>query len=114
MPCCGQRRESLKTNPPAGASVSFAPISWPQTRQAQRESLAPPRSRFAGGGAGAPGLVNVNSGQDVALRFTESSRIIVVGAVTRRRYEFSGLEPVKMVDSRDVGALLATRFFARG
>jgi hypothetical protein len=110
MPCCGQRRESLKTNPPAGASVSFAPINWPQTR---RESLAPRRSPFAGGGAVSPGLVNVNSRQDVALRFTESSRIIVVGAVTRRRYEFSGLEPVKMVDSRDVGALLATRFFAR-
>ena len=58
--------------------------------------------------------MNVNSRQDVALQFTESSRILVVGAVTRRSYEFSGLEPVKMVDSRDVGALLATRFFVRG
>jgi len=111
MACCGQRRESLKTNPP-GASVSSALRNWPQTRQ--RESVALPRSPFVGGGSGAPGLVNANPRQDVALRFTETSRIIVEGAVTRRRYEFSGSEPVKLVDSRDVGALLGTRFFVRG
>ena len=114
MPCCGQRRDSLRTNPPLDASVRAAPNPWPQARQAQRESVAPPRSAFVGGASRAPGPVNANSRQDVPLRFTETSRIIVEGAVTRRRYEFSGSEPVKLVDSRDVGALLGTRFFVRG
>jgi hypothetical protein len=86
----------------------------PQTRQVQRESVAPPRSPFVGGASRAPGPVNATPRQDVALRFTETSRIIVEGAVTRRRYEFSGSEPVKLVDSRDAGALLGTRFFVRG
>ncbi len=113
MPCCGQRRESLKTDPPLGASVRAAPRIWPQTRQVQRETTAP-RSPFVGGASGAPGLANATPRQDVALRFTETSRIIVEGAVTRRRYEFSGSDPVKLVDARDAGALLGTRFFVRG
>lgn len=58
--------------------------------------------------------MNASPRQDVALRFTETSRITVEGAVTRRRYQFSGSDPVKPVDSRDVGALLNTRFFVRG
>jgi hypothetical protein len=114
MPCCGQRRESLKTELPADASISSAPSKWPQTRQAQGQSFTPPRNLFVGGASQAPGRANVTPLPDVALRFKETSRIVVVGVVTRRRYEFSGSEPVKLVDPRDVGALLGTRFFVRG
>jgi hypothetical protein len=114
MPCCGQRRESLNAHSTPGVSVSAAPRNWPQTGQAPRESLAAPRRPFPGAGSAAPGSANANPRRDVALRFTETSRIVVEGAVTRRRYEFSGSEPVKLVDSADARALLGTRFFVRG
>jgi hypothetical protein len=38
---------------------------------------------------------------------------MVEGAVTRKRYEFSGAQPLRMVDARDAAALLNTRFFVR-
>jgi hypothetical protein len=49
----------------------------------------------------------------VALRYTETSAILVKGPVTGRQYQFSGSSPVQAVDARDVAALLRTRFFSQ-
>lgn len=49
----------------------------------------------------------------VNLRYLERSPILVLGPATGRRYEFSGAKPVQSVDTRDLEALLRTRFFRR-
>jgi hypothetical protein len=49
----------------------------------------------------------------VSLRYVELSPITVEGPATGIQYQFSGARPVQTVDSRDVVALLRTRFFRR-
>jgi hypothetical protein len=111
MACCGQKRDSLRSNPPSGVSVKSGPASWPPSQPRPMDWPASRRPALVRGG---PGPVNGSSPHHVALRYTESSRIIVEGSATRRHYEFSASDPVKLVDSRDAGALLSTRFFVRG
>jgi hypothetical protein len=53
------------------------------------------------------------SAAGVALHYLERSRILVRGPASGRQYEFSAQHPVQQVDSRDVPALLGTRFFRR-
>jgi hypothetical protein len=49
----------------------------------------------------------------IALRYTETSPIVVKGPTTGRHYQFSGSSPVQAVDARDVAALLRTKFFSQ-
>lgn len=49
----------------------------------------------------------------VALRSLYNARHRVQGPVTGRFYEFSGLQSVQPVDSRDAAALLSTQRFRR-
>jgi hypothetical protein len=104
MPCCGQKRNNLRSNPSPAGSAKAAPVIW---RQPQRQPQSGPTSA-------APVNVYGHSPHNVSVRYTETSRIVVEGSATRRRYEFLGADPVKMVDSGDAAALLATRFFVRG
>lgn len=89
MPCCGQKRNSLK-----------AQMQTP--RPAFRTNLVSLSPRVA-----------TPSGRTVLLRYKETSRIIVQGAATRRAYEFSASQPVQLVDAQDAAALLSSRFFVR-
>ena len=116
MGCCGQRRDSLKSSPPSRTSVRSVPAGWSPPRVHATPSTAPLRNALVRGGPGAINGVpiNGNSRHDIALRYTETSRIVVQGSVTRRDYEFSGADPMKMVDSRDAVALLSARCFVRG
>lgn len=104
MPCCGQKRETLRTTTPA-TSRSQPRTSWP-SRRAER-SLAAPFHPTVLSAPESPGA------DSVALQYTETSPVTVEGPVTRRRYEFSAARPVLLVDARDAGALLNTRFFVR-
>ena len=47
----------------------------------------------------------------VAIRYLETSTVLVHGSATGREYRFSGVEPVQAVDARDAAALIKTRFF---
>lgn len=106
MGCCGQKRDSLRSNTfpstnnnePQGSGVQQQP------RPVFAERFHPP----------VPANSPVSEGpHSIALQYTETSHIVVEGPVTRRRYEFSGAHAIQMVDSRDVGGLLSTRFFTR-
>jgi hypothetical protein len=101
MPCCGQKRNALKTNTSLSTSHSAVSHHWPTPRPGQVQ--APVHS----GAAVAPGAFVI------ALEYTERSTIVVEGSATHRLYEFSAAAPVQMVDSRDAAALLSTRFFLR-
>lgn len=97
MPCCGQKRNTLKTNtsPSAGSAVNH----YLQTpRPAAAQSVAP---------------AVITHAYAVMLEYTESSPIVVEGTVTRRRYEFSAARRLQMVDSGDAEPLLRTRFFVQ-
>jgi hypothetical protein len=104
MPCCGQKRETLRTTSPA-TNGNQPRTSWPG-RLPERVLAAP----FHPPALSSPVSPHADS---VAIQYTESSPVTVEGAVTRKRYEFSGAQPLRMVDARDAGALLNTRFFVR-
>ncbi len=106
MPCCGQKRDSLKINPASHAASSAAQPVRPshQAYPAAPGRLAGARPATAGALTG-PGAV--------VLQYTQASHIVVDGPVTRRRYEFSAAKPLQVVDCNDAAALLATRFFVR-
>jgi hypothetical protein len=53
------------------------------------------------------------SQSSVAIRYTETSPILVLGPASGRRYQFSGAKPVQTVEARDAAALLRTRFFTQ-
>jgi hypothetical protein len=61
----------------------------------------------------APALQPIPAYPSVALRYTETSPILVKGPATGRQYQFSGSNPIQAVDARDVAALLRTRFFVQ-
>lgn len=97
MPCCGQKRNALKTT--TSSSVDHA--AGHHRQPAAHASSLPT----------APVPAMIPNAYPVALQYTESSAIVVEGAATHRRYEFSSLQPIQMVDCRDAEALLRTRFF---
>jgi hypothetical protein len=106
MPCCGQKRTALKTStsPSASSYVGSqrgpAPNSIPSYNPVRAASGTATQ-------AIQPGIYTV------ALQYTENSAIVVEGAVTHRRYEFSAQQPVQIIDARDAATLLQTRFFVR-
>ena len=96
--CCGQKRSELRS-PTTPARI---PTTMPTVRQnvpnlprALPQALASAQSPSS----------------SVALRYTESSPVRVMGPVTGRQYDFSGSRSVQAVDSRDAPALLRSRFF---
>jgi hypothetical protein len=108
MPCCGQKRTALKTStsPNASAYAGSQRGSGPNPVP----SYAPVRT--APVAAAAPAM-NLPGSYTIALQYTENSAIVVEGAVSHRRYEFSAQQPLQMVDARDAATLLQTRFFVR-
>jgi hypothetical protein len=98
MPCCGQKRDSLRSNTLPGTNSSQATNRWSNLGK-----MAP-----VTGGVAYP--VNPHS---VVLEYTESSPIVVEGSATRNRYEFSASKRMQVVDSRDAQMLLRSRFFVR-
>jgi hypothetical protein len=101
MPCCGQKRDTLKTNTSLSASRDPVSRHWPTPRTAPIQAPVPARAAAFSGAF------------EISLEYTERSAIVVEGSATHRRYEFSAAEPVRMVDSSDAAALLSTRFFVR-
>ena len=102
MGCCGQKRQALMSAQPAA-------VTQRSTNQPAATSQPPIAAQ--------QGAVYVESAQplsrhsSVALRYTETSPILVRGPGSGRQYQFSGSNPVQFVDVRDVAALLRTRFF---
>lgn len=99
MPCCGQKRDALKTNTSLSTSRDVISDHRPTPRPAPIHAPVPARASAAPGGFA------------IALKYTERSAIVVEGSVTHRIYEFSAAAAVQMVDSSDAAALLRTRFF---
>ncbi len=93
--CCGQKRDNLKTDNVA-RNQTLMPTRLPEPRHSVP--------------ANAPAI---DGPRAIAVRYTETSRVVVAGPATGRRYEFSATHPLQMVDPRDAGAMLSTRFFAR-
>jgi hypothetical protein len=104
MACCGQKRAALTSAPPAAVTLSSLTPPATNNRQpaiasqqlAVHTQPAQPSPRYS----------------SVALRYTETSPILVKGPATGRQYQFSGPNPVQAVDARDAAALLRTRFFS--
>jgi hypothetical protein len=47
------------------------------------------------------------------VRYTEAAPVLITGAVTGKRYEFSSARALQQVDERDAAPLLGTAFFRR-
>ena len=92
MGCCGRSRSALRES----ALKALAPL---QRAPANVASGTVHRRR-------APGLAAMES-----VRYLERSSVVVYGAMTGRRYAFSGSNPVQSVDARDAGAFWKTRYF---
>lgn len=60
-----------------------------------------------------PGAAHAPATATVPVRYLERPGVVVRGAVTGRRYAFSGTQAVQPVDARDAGAFLLSRFFRR-
>jgi|ERR1700722_16318014 len=104
MGCCGQKRAAL-------TSATAAAVTRPS--QSQPAAISQPPI------AGQQVAVHTKSAQplpantSVALRYTQTSSILVRGPASGRQYWFSDSNPVQALDGRDVAALLRTAFFLR-
>src|SRR5262245_61898031 len=103
MGCCGQKRAALTSASPAAVTRlnPNLPAATSQPAIAGKQDAVYVRAR------------PLPAYASVALRYTETSPILVKGPVTGRQYQFSGSSPVQAVDARDVAALLRTRFFSQ-
>jgi hypothetical protein len=54
---------------------------------------------------------DIERGLALEIEYAGGRTITVVGAVTRRRYTFSGVDRLQKVDPRDAAALLRDRVF---
>ena len=99
MPCCGQKRSVLLAESALRTTGSALSVGAPVP------GARPIDSHAADAPPGRP--------HTVALRYTETSHILVAGPRTGARYEFSAAWPVQSVDSGDAAVLLATRYFVR-
>ena len=54
---------------------------------------------------------DIDRGLEFEIEYAGGRTLTVVGAVTGRRYTFSGTDRLQRVDPRDVGALLRQRAF---
>ena len=58
-------------------------------------------------------MVPIPAGDGMAILYLGDAPIRVRGLATGRSYEFSGVQLIQNVDSRDASSLLSTRFFRR-
>ena len=100
MACCGQGRAQLRNAQPpattsarAAAGFAQAPFSPQVTRPRPPAAAAAPKQ--------------------LLLRYTESAPVLITGAVTGKRYQFSSAHALQQVDERDAASLLQTAFFRR-
>ena len=100
MSCCGQKRDLV-----AAEAHTTNHVTRPYTQ-----------SRVMPGGPGltarAPSPVP-DRNLTVTLRCRDHSAVIVRGATTGKRYQFSGGRSMQAVDRRDAEALVATGLFER-
>lgn len=119
MGCCGNQRTELRSTGSSAArpapALSMRPSST-QSRNRSSETIAREATavsnRAARGTQPASTRAAVGAGS-IALRYLETTRILVPGPTTGRRYEFSAAHPVQYVEFRDAQILLETRFFRR-
>ncbi len=104
MGCCGQKRAALK-------SVPLAAVTRPSPNLPIATSQSPGVGRVVT--AHTQFVRPLPTHSSVALRYTETSPILVQGPASGRQYPFSGSNPVQAVDARDVAALLRTGFFSQ-
>jgi hypothetical protein len=104
MTCCGNRRAAA-----TAASDTVASRAMPA--QPIRHGL-PGNRAVTSVPTSAPGAAAAGSGS-VMVRYLETSPIRVHGPVTGRLYEFSGQQPLQVVERGDADALTRTRFFHR-
>jgi hypothetical protein len=104
MGCCGQKRAALTSGPAAA-------VTRPSQNRPAATSKPPIPVRQVPIHTQSAQPLPANS--SVALRYTETSPILVRGPASGRHYQFSGSNPVQAVDGRDVAALLRTAFFRR-
>lgn len=103
MSCCGHKR--FQSADAAANSTQ---------NQSQDQPLKPGVNHNSDYGSGASFQPNTSNGASrslVAIRYLETSPVLVVGGVTGTRYQFSSTSPVRGVDARDAAALIRTRFF---
>jgi hypothetical protein len=101
MGCCGQKRAGHKGALPTRRLNPNLPANTSSTPK-------------VGQPVAMPATVQPTSGYpSVALRYTETSPILVKAPASGRQYQFSGSDPIQTVDARDVAALLRTRFFVQ-
>jgi hypothetical protein len=104
MGCCGQKRAAL-------TSATAAAVTRPS--QSQPAAISQPPI------AGQQVAVHTKSAQplpantSVALRYTQTSSILVRGPASGRQYRFSDSNTVQALDGRDVAAILRTAFSLR-
>lgn len=98
MGCCGQGRQTLRkpAGPPSREAVATRGKQRPVAQAAMPSTGAPTAGRGT-----------------VWLRYLARSPVRVIGAMTGRRYVFSGESAEQLVDARDVDAMLASRHFVR-
>ena len=122
--CCGQKRAELRISPTARITQNLAPrtpnnvrpptASTPSHAGIAHTNLnAPPVAAPAKTPQVPRATMAVGAQPTVELRYVEKSPIQVRGQVSGRIYQFSGSQPVRAVDARDVSSLLRTRFFRR-
>jgi len=106
MGCCGQKRAALASAPPEAVTPPPQTITrtLPNLPAATAAAQVPVQKQLA---------QPLPSQSSVAIRYTETSPILVLGPASGRRYQFSRAKPVQIVEARDAAALLRTRFFTQ-
>jgi hypothetical protein len=100
MACCGQKRDEI--------------VAEARTTNFVAHPYAPSHVGPGGPDRAAPAA---SPGRDrnltVTIRCRDRSAVIVRGAATGKRYQFSGGRSMQAVDRRDAEALVATGLFER-
>jgi hypothetical protein len=75
-----------------------------------QKGIASPAARSVPPSSMRAGQTSRDDGQ-VTVQYVAVSPIVVRGSVTGRIYKFSGASPTQVVERRDAGPLLQSRFF---
>ena len=99
MACCGETRRGIGITTATANRASSTQTGTATSELSAAGHLTPSSTAF--------------SAVTVRVRYLETAPIVVRGAATGRRYQFSGIERVQKVDARDVEGLLRSTFFRR-
>ena len=101
--CCGQKR-----------AVVTQEIIKPATARRDSNWTPPAATPIVHNVPRSPSVAQPQAGwSSLQVRYLERSPIRVRGPATGKEYDFSGSNPVRLIDVRDAEALLRTRFFAK-